>query len=257
MAESTVFKAPTQPLDLPSRGLLYPESNPLSSGIVDLYMPTAYHEDILTNKNYIQQGVVLDKFLQAIIATKVDYGDIVLGDKNAILVASRVLAYGSKYSFKYTDPIDNRTIEDVTVDLADIKNKEVDWSLFKKGINEFDYALPLSKAQISFKILTQKDESDIEAELKGLQKVNKHMSADVTVRLYHSITAVNGVRDQKTIRDFVKTMPMRDSQDLKKYIARITPDINLKFDFTRTNGEVVEGLSIPMTVDFFWPDTGV
>jgi len=256
MAENTVFKAPTQPLDLPSKGLLYPESHPLSSGKIDLYMPTAYHEDILTNKNYVQQGVVLDKFLQAIIATKVDYNDIFLGDKNSILVASRILAYGAKYSFKFTDPV-SKIVEDVTIDLGDLKDKEVDWSLFKKGVNEFDYTLPLSKTTVSFKILNQKDEASIEAELKGLQKVNKNMSSDVTVRLSHSIVAVNGVRDQKTIRDFVKTIPMRDSVELKKYMASVTPDIVMKFDFTRMNGEVVEGLNIPMTVDFFWPDTGV
>ena len=224
MAENTVFKAPTQPLDLPSKGLLYPESSPLSSGKIDLYMPTAYHEDILTNKNYIQQGVVLDKFLQAIIATKVEYNDILLGDKNAILVASRILAYGSKYSFKFTDPV-SKVVEDVTIDLGDLKEKEVDWDLFKKGVNEFDYTLPLSKSTVTFKILNQKDEADIEAELKGLQKVSKNMSADVTVRLAHSIVAVNGVRDQKIIRDFVKTIPMRDSVELKKYIASVTPDV--------------------------------
>lgn len=253
---SETLNVPTQPLDLPSKGHLYPESSPLSSGQIELYLPTAMHEDILTNRNYIQQGVVIDKFLQAIIASKVDYNDLLVGDKNAIMIGARILAYGSKYSFKFTDPISNQQ-EEVTVDLSDLKEKEIDWSLVKKGTNEFEYQLPMSKQLITYKILSHKDESAIESEIKGLQKVNKNMSAEVTVRLAHAIVAVNGDRDKKIIRDFVKMMPMKDSQDLRRKITETTPDIQMKFDFTRKNGEVVEGLSIPMTVDFFWPELGV
>lgn len=253
---SDLLNVPTQTLDLPSKGLLYPESSPLSSGQIELYLPTAMHEDILTNRNFIQQGTVIDKFLQAIIASKIDYTELLVGDKNAIMIGVRILAYGSKYSFKYTDPTSNQA-EDVTVDLSDLKEKEIDWESIKKGQNEFDYQLPMSKQLITFKALTHKDESAIESELKGLQKVNKNMSAEITVRLAHSIVAVNGDRDKKVVRDFIKAMPMRDSQDLRKKVLASTPDILMKFDFTRKNGEVVEGLSIPMTVDFFWPELGV
>lgn len=256
MSENQVFKTPTQPLDLPSKGRMYPKDNPLSSGQVELYLPSAMHEDILTNRNFIQQGVVVDKFLQAIIASKIDYNDLLVGDKNAIMIGARILAYGSKYGFKYTDPT-TKEVEDVTVDLSQLKEKEIDWSQVKEGVNEFEFSLPLSKVVVTFKILSHKDESNIEAELKGMQKISKNMSGDITVRLAHSIVAVNGNRDQKTIRDFVKNMPMQDSQALRKQISSTTPDILMKFDFTTKSGEVVEGLNIPMTVDFFWPDLGV
>jgi hypothetical protein len=251
MAE--LMNVPTQPLDLPSKGLLYPESSPLSSGQIELYLPTAMHEDILTNKNFIQQGVVIDKFLQAIIASKIDYNDLLIGDKNAIMIAARILAYGSKYSFKYT-PVGTNIPEEVTVDLATLKEKELEWGAIKKGVNEFDYQLQMSGKLITYKIATQKDENAIESEVKGLQKINKNLSSESTVRLSNLIVAVDGDRDKKTIRDFVKVMPMRDSQDLRKHMALNTPDIKMVFDFTLSNGEVVEGLNIPMTLDFFWPD---
>ena len=256
MSDNQVFKTPTQPLDLPSKGKLYPASSPLSSGQVELYLPSAFHEDILTNRNYIQQGIVIDKFLQAIIATKIDYNELLVGDKNAIMIGARILAYSSNYTFKYTDP-STREAEDVTVNLSQLKEKEIDWSLITEGVNEFDYTLPMSKMTVTFKILTHKDESNIEAELKGMQKISKNMSGEVTVRLGNSIVAINGNRDQKTIRDFAKNMPMQDSQALRRYITTVTPDILMKFDFTTKSGEVVEGLSIPMTVDFFWPELGV
>jgi len=254
MAE--LMNVPTQPLDLPSKGLLYPESSPLSSGQIELYLPTAMHEDILTNRNFIQQGVVIDKFLQAIIASKIDYNELLIGDKNAIMIGARILAYGSNYSFRYT-PAGSATPEEITVDLSKLKEKEINWDDVKKGKNEFDYQLPMSGRLVTYKIATHKDEMAIEAEIKGLQKVNKNLSSDVTVRLSHSVVAVDGDRDKKIIRDFVKSMPIRDSQDLRKQISANTPDIVMKFDFTTASGEVVEGLNLPMTVDFFWPEFGI
>ena len=248
-----LMNVPTQPLDLPSKGLLYPESSPLSSGQIELYLPTAMHEDILTNRNFIQQGIVIDKFLQAIIASKIDYNDLLIGDKNAIMIGARILAYGSNYSFKYT-PAGSAVSEDVTVDLSTLKEKEIDWDSIKKGVNEFEVELPISKRLITYKILSHKDEMAIEAEIKGLQKVNKNLSSDTTVRLAHSIVAVDGDRDKKVVRDFVRVMPIRDSQELKRHFASNTPDIVMKFDFTTSSGEVVEGLNIPLTVDFFWPE---
>jgi hypothetical protein len=253
MSENQVFKTPTQPLDLPSKGKFYPKDNPLSSGQIELYLPTAMHEDILTNRNLIQQGLVIDKFLQAIIASKIDYNDLLVGDKNAIMVGARILAYGSKYSFKYTDP-STKEVEDVTVDLSQLKEKEIDWDQVTEGSNEFEFTLPTSNVTVTYKILSHRDENKIESELKGIQKISKNMAGEVTVRLANSITSVNGNRDPKIIRDFSKNMPIKDSQTLRKQINSMTPDILMKFDFTTNRGEVVEGLSIPMTVDFFWPD---
>lgn len=245
-----VFDTPTNPFELPSKGMFYPVDNPLATGVIELHSPSAVHEDILTNKNYITQGIVIDKFLQAIIATKINYDDLLIGDKNAVLIASRILAYGNEYSFSYTQGGETET---VTVDLSKLADKEIDFSKATKGVNEFTYVLPLSKAQITYKLLTHKDENAIDAEIKGLLRVNKNISADSTTRLNYCIIAVNGNRDQKTIRDFVKVMPMRDSMSLKKEMTANMPDINMTFDFMRKNGEVVEGLTIPMTVDFFWP----
>lgn len=241
------FKFPSQPLDLPSRGLVYPENNPLSSGVIELYIPTARHEDILTNQTFIKQGIVIDKFIQAIIASPINYDDLILGDKNAIMLAARILAYGKDYTFTYEG-------EKVTVDLTVLEPKQLNLDLFIKGINEFDFELPKSKHKITFKILSHKDEKNIEGEIKGLKNVSKTISADVTTTYKHMIVAVNGNRDQKFIRDFVDVMPMQDARALRKYVADISPDYDMSFSFTRNDGEIVEGLRIPITVEFFWPE---
>src|SRR6056300_762914 len=95
------FKLPTEVVELPSRGLIYPEDNPLSSGKVEMKYMTAKEEDILTNQSYIQKGIVIVKLLQSLIVSDIKYDDLIVGDKNAILIAARVLGYGAEYSFEY------------------------------------------------------------------------------------------------------------------------------------------------------------
>ena len=97
--EEKKFEFPTEIVELPSKGLLYPKNNPLSSGKIEMKYMTAKEEDILTNQNYIKQGIVLDKLMQSLIVSKINYDDIIVGDKNAIMVASRVLGYGKDYTF--------------------------------------------------------------------------------------------------------------------------------------------------------------
>jgi len=142
------FKIPTEIVELPSKGLLYPEGNPLAEGKVEMKYMTAKEEDILTNQAYIKQGVVLDKLLQSLIVTKINYDDLIIGDKNALMVAARVLGYGKDYDFVYDD-------ESYVVDLSTIENKPFDESLIKKGTNEFTYTLPNSGNLITLKFSQQ------------------------------------------------------------------------------------------------------
>ena len=95
------FNLPTETIELPSKGLLYPEGHPLSNGTIEIKYMTAKEEDILTNQNYIQNGTVLDKLLKSLIITEFDYNDLVIGDKNAVMIAARILGYGAEYKFQY------------------------------------------------------------------------------------------------------------------------------------------------------------
>jgi hypothetical protein len=237
------FKIPTEMVDLPSKGLLYPEGNPLAEGKVEMKYMTAKEEDILTNQAYIKQGVVLDKLLQSLIVTKINYDDLIIGDKNALMVAARVLGYGKDYDFVYDD-------EPCTVDLSTIENKPFDESLIKKGTNEFSYTLPNSGNLITFKILTAGDDKKIDAELAGLKKINKDSSPELSTRLKYLITSVNGDREAKTIREFVDNhLLARDSRLLREYIRKVQPDVDLTF--ISNSGEEV---AIPVNLSFFWPD---
>ena len=248
--EQTKFNLPTENFELPSKGLLYPVENPLSSGIIEMKYMTAKEEDILSNQNYIRQGVVFDKLLSSLIVSKINYDDLTIGDKNAVLIAARVLGYGKDYQIKYAHPVTGED-EIITVDLAEIKNKEVDYSLFNNA-NEFTFTLPQSKNEITFKILTHKDERQIEDELKGLKKVN--LSAEVTTRLKQSVIAVNGSREKKDIRDFVDNFLLAsDAKALREYMRTVSPDLDLTFTFVGSDGYTQEGVDLPLGVSFFYP----
>jgi hypothetical protein len=249
------LKIPTETVSLPSKGLLYPKESPLSSGKIEMKYMTAKEEDILTNANYMRQGTVIDKLLQALIVTPINYDDLLIGDKNAILIAARVLGYGKDYTFKYTNQRGQEV--EATVDLSQLNEKTLNESLFTAGINELSFSLPKSGNVITFKLLSHGDEKKIEAEIKGLQKVNPNGSFDITTRFKYMITSINGDRDIKSIRDFVDNAFLApDARALRDYYNKAQPDIDLTFkpDDESYTGE---GMAIPISLNFFWPDAGI
>ena len=241
------FKFPSETVELPSKGLVYPKDNPLSSGKVEIKYMTAKEEDILTNQNYIKQGVVIDKLLKSLIISIVNYDDLIVGDKNAVLIAARILGYGKDYDFQYKG-------EEVTIDLTELETQYLDESTMIDGKNEFAYTLPHTNTAITYKLLTNRDEKKIEAEIKGLKKINKQASPELSTRLKFMITSVNGETENKTIREFIDNyMLARDSRSFREHIKSTQPDIQMKFTFTGESG-TEEDATVPMTAGFFWPD---
>jgi hypothetical protein len=247
------FTFPTEVIDLPSKGLIYPESSPLSSGTIELKYMSAKEEDILTNANFIEKGIVIDKLLQSMIVNKkIDYSELISGDKNAILFAARILGYGSEYEIEITDKYNKRI--PVKINLSQLENKPLKEELFTSGKNEFTFILPQSKVTVTFKLLSSKDEIEIENELKGLKKAFPNDSFEITTRLKHQIIAINGDDSQDKTRYFVDNMLITDSRALRKYINEITPDLELTFSYEDSKGDIVEGVSIPMNINFLYPD---
>ena len=248
------YQFPTEDVTLPSKGLLYPEGHPLRSGVIKMKYMTAKEEDILTNQNFIKNGTVINKLLQSLIVTPVNYNDLLIGDKNSILIAARILGYGADYTFEYVSP-NTGDKEEVTIDLTELDDKELDENLMIEGRNEFAFTLPTSKVEITFKFLTHGDEEKIQKELKGLKKLNKQSSSELTTRLKHTLLSVNGDRDIKTIREFVDNRFLaRDSKAFRNYLSEIMPDINMQVDLDLENGDTIEDVNIPLGISFFWPD---
>jgi len=238
------FKLPTETVELPSKGLLYPEDSELAKGVVEIKYMTAKEEDILTNQSYIKNGTVLDRLMKSLIVSKINYDDLLIGDKNAIMIASRILGYGAEYTFDYLG-------ETHTVDLSQVENKPLKEELFINRVNEFTFTLPKSGNTVTFKLLSHKDEQDITRELEGLKKINKDASPELSTRLKYLILSVEGKRDKKDIREFVDNYLLaQDSRALREYIREIQPDVDLTFFPDGGNDRI----NIPIGISFFWPD---
>ena len=243
------LKFPTETIELPSKGLIYPEDNPLSSGKIEMKYMTAKEEDILSNQSYIENGTVLDKLLKSLIVSKVNYNDLIVGDKNAVMIAARVLGYGKDYEFEIKG-------EKVSVDLSILENKEFDETSITKGVNEFSFTLPNSGTIITYKLLTHKDETAINNELKGLKKINKNSDPSVSTRMKHMILSVNGDSDRKVVREFVDTYFLAsDARAFRKHIQKVQPDVDLNITVDLDSGE--EAIDLPIGVTFFWPDATI
>ena len=108
MDNEVKMSLPTENVELPSKGLLYPLDNPLSSGVVEMKYMTAKEEDILSNQNYLKDGTVFDKLLKSLIVSKINYDDLTVGDKNAILIADRAIGTDQGLKFVYVMDRDNK-----------------------------------------------------------------------------------------------------------------------------------------------------
>lgn len=260
--ENYKYDFPTEILELPSKGLCYPQDNILSRGFIVLKYPDTDNEDILTSQNLIQKGIVLDKFLQSIIISPINYNSLILGDKNAILVYSRILLYGSQYQAKMRCEYCKEE-NDLLVDLAKLEDKIVDDSVLNRD-NLYEFTLPttIGKANeitIKFKLLTVEDDKRIEQELKYRSDLAKkqgikesdEVKKDLSTRIKNMIVAVNG-DSSKAVLDKFK-MSSLDSLEFRRLIKKITPDIDLTWSFECNHCSKLSSAAVPMDVSFFWP----
>ena len=244
-------KFPTEVVDLPSKGLLYPKESALSSGKIEIKYMTAKEEDILTSVNLIQKGVVIEKLLESLIVDKsIKVSDLLIGDKNAVLIASRILAYGKEYEVE----VEGRKVE---VDLTTLKDKFIDESIVTNGANEFEFELPATKRKLTFKFLTSGDEKEIDKEVEGYKKIGDGIGYELTTRLKHQIISIDGDAKKTSVQNFVDNEFLsRDSMAFRNYVNEIMPDVDMTSTYTDADGNEKE-FTVPMTVSFLWPSAGI
>ena len=247
-------KFPTEVIALPSEGRFYAEGSPLSSGNIELYYPTAKSEDILTSRNLITKGIVVDKFLESLIVDKrINMDELLTGDKNTIIIASRILAYGKDYSATVECPSCNQK-QDIVIDLSALGTKEIDNSNIAPGTTAFNFVLPHAKSSVQFKLLTQGDEKAIDAEVKSMKKLTKSQGdSDVSLRLRYAIVSIDDNSDRVFIKKFVDNMLSLDSLALRNEIRRVNPDVDMMFPFECEACSYNERMTLPLGVSFFWP----
>ena len=255
------FVAPTEFVKLPSEGKYYPTDHPLfDQTTIEIKQMTAKEEDILTSITLIENGVALERLLESVILNKsVDPKTLLVGDRNAIVIAARVSGYGNMYRTTITCP-DCLTEQKYGFDLnnakvtttTDILNSLPDVITIS---DNGDYALTLPKSNlvIEMSLLNGNDEKSLTKKLVEGEKANG-AQALITTQLVHMIKSVNGNNTKEAIEYVAQNLPSGDSAFLRKIYTKIVPNVELSLPFECKHCSHNEDMEVPLAAEFFWPD---
>ena len=244
--------SPTDFVELPSKGKYYPSDSSLKDkeSLEFRYM-TARQEDILTNKSLLKKGIAIDRMLQSLLLdSKVHVDDMLVGDKNAFVIAARISGYGTEYSTKVACPTcDNKF--NFVFNLEEIKNKEIEENMLNEnGI--ISLILPRTNANVECKLLTGKDEKLLSQLLESKRRKNLPDNL-LTDQLKAIIISVNGDTDTSSINSFVNNMPASDSRYLRVEYYKRVPDVDMNMSVTCTQCDDTQEVIMPLGAEFFWP----
>lgn len=251
------WTVPVEQVPLPSGGIIYPPTSPLHGReTLQIKAMTAQEEDILMSRALIKEGTVVSSLIKSCLIDKsIDPGDLLSGDRNAILVAIRITGYGSSYNANVTCPSCSRQ-DSYNFDLAGIEIKRLGAQPIAPGTNEFSFTLPMSKKSVTFKLTTVRDEEDASRLRERMAKLfpDAKNDASVTRQLEMQVTSIDGKHDRAAISAFIKAMPAIDSRTLRTYMSSIEPGLDMNVDFTCRSCSAGSKVALPLGAAFFWPE---
>lgn len=252
------FATPTEFVDLPSKGQYYAENHPLhGEETIEIKYMTAKEEDILSSKTLIKQGVAIDRLLKSVIVdNRINPDTLISGDRNAVLVATRITGYGAEYQTKVTCP-SCLTAGDHIFDLGEVKTRTVDdaeddgsYEITEEGT--IITTTPLSNLEVEMKMMTGKDESYLSRLIESKRR-KKLPETTLTDTLKVLIVSVNGETAKEYINQFVKMVPARDSRHLRSVYEKAAPNVDMTQHYECDTCGYLTDLEVPFTPDFFWP----
>ena len=250
------YDIPVNSVPLPSKGLAYPLDHPFSNEErVEIKALTAREEDILTSPALIKNGTAISRVIQSCLLNKaVDPDDLLVGDRNALLIAIRSSGYGSTYSAKVMCPeCDEKFDKDFSLEL---ELKPLGAEPLQSNVNLFTFQLPVTKKEVTFKLLTGREESELGAESKRKRKLGSKVTSSVTSRLLKCIVSVGAESDPHKLSKFIVNMLAGDSSALRKHIDKISPDVNMNQNVLCPHCDEESEVKIPLGIGFLWPDLG-
>lgn len=246
---------PVEQVPLPSKGLVYPETSPLHNcETVDVRAMTTREEDILTSKALIKKGTVITELIKSCLTNRdIDVREMIAGDRNALMVAVRIMGYGPEYNADIECSACNKISKDYQFVLDRLELKRLEITPVAPGQNLFELTLPMCKKAVQFKFLTGKDEEEIVITQERMKKLGQENDRLVTSRLKYAVVSVDGKTDRSLINAFLDKLLARDSLELRKHMERNEPGIKMTQEFACTHCDNVEEVQIPIGTNFFWP----
>jgi hypothetical protein len=248
------FLSPTHFVDLPSKGKFYSKNHPLfNKHTVEIRFMTAKEEDILTSRSLLKKGIAIDRMLESVLVDKtINIEDLLIGDKNALVVAARVTGYGSEYETKVQCPSCGANVRH-SFDLEQVKHtfpkEEIEKDLVEHGT--FMTKLPITKFEVEMRLLTGKDEKLLSS-ISEQRKAAKQEETTISDQLRLLIVSINGVTERSIIDKFVDMCPAGDAKHMRKLYAENVPNIDMTQNFVCRSCDAEMAMEVPFTVDFFW-----
>ena len=254
------YVTPTEFVELPSRGQFYSSEHPLhNQETVELRFMTAKDEDILTSQALLKNGLAIDRLVSNLIVDKnINPDELLIGDKNALLVAARVSGYGADYTVKVSCPSCG-TSEEHTFDLAALENNEGTQPEENDGSGvtttdngTFTAVLPRTGYTAEFRLFTAQDEKNTiqTSTKKAKHKLSDSVSTDMLKTL---VVSVNGVTDRTEVNNFIDNMPAQDARHIRGCVQVVTPNVDMTQSCECSSCGAVADMEVPFTAEFFWP----
>jgi hypothetical protein len=259
------FVAITEMVEIPSRGKFYPAEHPLhGKDSVEIKQMTAKEEDILTNKSYIKKGILLDKLVESLLVNKsIPVQTLLVGDKNAIIIAARASAYGPEYKVAVScvecgsknnlninlEDKELRDTEEIDRDLE--LNPNLKHTRFENGSILFQ--LPKTGWQVKCKLLNGDDEKRLMGFLETKKRMSENTDLTVLEQLFVIVEEINGISDKKILDQAISIMPAFDAKFLRTTYAKLIPNVTIQKRFSCSTCAAVQELEVPFTQEFFWP----
>jgi len=259
------FVVPTEHVTLPSKGLFYPPEHPLhGKDTVEIKQMTAKEEDILTNRSYIKKGIVLDKLIDSVLVDKRILSEtLLLGDRNAIILALRITGYGNDYNISVScASCGQKQVKDINLtEFVEMSQEKLDKKL--ENVQDENFArlptgnifikLPQTKWLVECRLLNGADEKRMLNIMETKKKVSNSDEISVTDQMSLMVVSIQSVSDRSTIGQALKVMPASDAKYLRKVYQDLIPSFDMKIDHICEFCEHEQEVEVPFTQEFFWP----
>jgi transcription elongation factor Elf1 len=251
------FVAPTEFVDLPSKGN-YPETHPLhGQEVIEMRFMTAKEEDILSSQTLLKKGLAIERMLDSLIINKaIKAQDLLVGDRNALIIAARISGYGANYKTQINCPSCGSRSEfdfDLTEQKIHESSESEELNLKKLENGNFTTKMPYSKFNVEFKLLDGKDEQML-TKLASDKRKRKMIETVLTDQFKQMIVSIEGHSDRSIVSKYVDNMPTLDSTQLKACYKVASPDVKITNDFECNSCGHSQEMEVPFNTDFFWPN---
>ena len=254
------FVVPTEFVELPSQGKFYEQGHPLAGETtIEIKQMTAKEEDILTSRTLLKNGVAVDRVIKSLITNKsINPDSLLVGDRNAVLIAARISGYGSDYTTTVTCPSCGTT-QEYSFDLNDAhvthggEGETGAFDVTNNGDGTFTTTLPRTQVNVTFRLLDGIDEKKIFNASEAARKRNRPEQT-ITNQIRTMVVSVNGDDNPQAVDYLIENIPSMDARHLRACYRDVAPNIDLTQYFSCEECGHSQDMEVPLTADFFWPN---